>query len=30
MEEESMFVAKGLDLGRSISGLNFDRRRLRI
>lgn len=25
-----MLAAKGMDLGRSISGLNFDRRRVRI
>lgn len=26
----SMLTAKGLDLGRPISGVNFDRRRVRI
>jgi hypothetical protein len=30
MELESILVVKGLDLGSSISGVNFDGRRVRI
>lgn len=30
IELESILAAEGLDLGSTISGVNFDRRRLRI